>query len=102
MERYGIGEDEADYNTAIIAALIKRALSGNVNAIQALYTITGDDPLVQVRQGELKLKQAELKEKQRQFDLTREDRRAMESNDEELAASWLDAVIATDNGQGAD
>lgn len=25
MERYGVGEDEADYNTAIIAALIKRA-----------------------------------------------------------------------------
>lgn len=94
---FGVSPDDADYQTAVLAALIKKAAKGNVNAIQLLAALTGDDPYVKVKQAELNIKRAELRERQRQFDLTRDDRSAADAADDDFAAAWLDAVISTAN-----
>lgn len=94
LKVYGIDAENADYQAAVAAALVKKAVAGNVNAIQLLATLTCDDPYVQARQADVRLKRAELKEKQREYDLDREDRQNAESGDDDAVAVWLDAVIA--------
>lgn len=101
LESAGIDPEDANYQAAVGAALVKKAMAGNVNAISLLAQLTADDPYVQARQTEVRIKRDELKEKKRQYDLDREDRQNAESGDDDLAAAWLDSVIATDNGQEA-
>ena len=102
LESAGIDPEDANYQAAVGAALIKKAMAGNVSAIALLATLTADDPYVQARQAEVRVRRAELKEKQRQYDLDREDRKAEESADANLAVAWLDSVIATDTEDAAD
>lgn len=97
----GIDPEDANYQAAVGAALVKKAMAGNVNAISLLAQLTADDPYVQARQAEVRIKRDELKEKQREYDLDREDRRAESAGEDDIAAAWLDAVIATDNEQEA-
>lgn len=90
----GIAPEDANYQAAVGAALVKKAMAGNVNAISLLAQLTADDPYVQARQTEVRIKRDELKEKKRQYDLDREDRQNAESGDDDAVAVWLDAVIA--------
>lgn len=93
-EEFGVEPDDADYQTAILAALVRRAVAGNVNAIQLIATLTGDDLYLQARQAEVRIKRAELKERIREYDLDRQDRQT-DTADDDLATEWLDAVIGT-------
>lgn len=99
LKVYGIDAENADYQAAVAAALVKKAMAGNIRAIGLLATLTADDPYVQVRQGELRVKQAELRERVREYDIDRADRQGERARDDDMAAAWLDAVIAM-TGQG--
>lgn len=92
---------DADCMSAICAALIQKAMDGNVNAIALLATLTSDDPYVQARNADVRLRRTELKEKRREYDLTRADLQAQGNTDDDAAAAWLNAVIATHQGKNS-
>lgn len=96
LKGLGVDPEDANYQAAVGAALIKKAMGGHVGAIQLLANLTGDDPYVKARQEDNRIRKAELEEKKREYDLDREDRKAEASGEDDLAAAWLDTVIGTD------
>lgn len=42
MKRYGIAEDDADYQAAIVAAMVREALAGEVKAAKLLIDLAED------------------------------------------------------------
>ena len=61
MDSLGIPEDESDYRTAVLAAMLLQAGNGNVNAATFLRDTAGDNPNVKMREAELKQRKAEFK-----------------------------------------
>ena len=91
LKPLGIDPEDADYQAAVGAALLKKAMSGNVGAIQLLATLTHDDPYVKAKQAEVRLQREELKEKIREFDLTRADKKEQAAKEEEMQ-DWAQEV----------
>ena len=43
MARFGINEDDVDNNTRLVYSLLKKAFSGDVNAIKEIRSLIGED-----------------------------------------------------------
>ena len=59
MASLGVPEEDADYNMAVMSAMILAAGNGNVNAAQFLRDTAGDNPHVRVREKELEMRKSE-------------------------------------------
>lgn len=44
LERYGITEDDADYQMAVIAAMVREAMDGEVKAAKLLMELADENP----------------------------------------------------------
>ena len=61
LKSLGVPEEDADYRMAVVAAMMLQAGNGNVNAATFLRDTSGDNPMVRVREEELKQKKAEFR-----------------------------------------
>ena len=61
MDSLGIPEEDADYQTAVLAAMLLQAANGNVNAATFLRDTAGGNPNVKMREAELRQRKAEFK-----------------------------------------
>lgn len=96
LAAYGLDADSADMMDVICASIVQRAADGNINALQLLANLTGDDPYVKARQAEVKVRRDELKLKREELEhKKRMDEARMERDAEsvDLAAQWVEAVI---------
>lgn len=101
LKAFGIDPTDADMLDVVCVELVKKAAAGGVMAAQTLATLSGHDPYVKIKEAEIRLKRAELKEKQRQFDVTREDRQAA-ADVPDVSEAWIQAVIAAENPRERD
>lgn len=61
MRAFGINDDEATFQDAILVAMLMKAAKGDVRASEFLRDTAGSNPALEIRKEELKLKKAELK-----------------------------------------
>lgn len=98
LKGFGIDPDDATMLDVVCAAIVKKAASGNVNAMQLLVNLTSDDPYVKAWQTEVKVRRDEAKLKRDELEhrkMMDEKRFERDTTNNDLAAAWLDAVIAT-------
>lgn len=75
LRSFGLDEDEATFQDAMLVSLMIKALRGDVAAAQYMRDTAGENPALDIRKEELKLKKAELKLKQKSLlDSSKPDR----------------------------
>lgn len=86
----GMDADDADMQAVVLAAMLKKAAGGSVQAFEAIVRLSGND-------AELAQKKAELKERRREFDediaLRRQIAEERKGGAGETSA-WIDAVAS--------
>lgn len=86
IDSLGIPEEDADYQTAILAAMLLQAGNGNVNAATFLRDTAGNNPSI-------KMREAELRQRKEEFKFQKEQRLA-EMEQVQGEESLADAIIS--------
>ena len=61
MRTMGLEEEEMTNQMAVVAAMLRKALKGNVKAAAFLRDLIGESPAAEIRRAELKLRREEFK-----------------------------------------
>ena len=61
LREFGYEEDDATFQDAMLVSVMMKALKGDIRASEFLRDTAGDNPALDIRREELKLKKAELK-----------------------------------------
>lgn len=61
LREFGYDEDDATFQDAMLVSVMMKALKGDIRASEFLRDTAGDNPALDIRREELKLKKAELK-----------------------------------------
>ena len=86
LDSLGIPEEDADYRTVIMAAMLLKAGNGDVSAATFLRDTAGDNPNVKMREAELRQRKAEFK--------FQKEQKAAEMEQEKGQDSLADTIIS--------
>lgn len=85
LDAFGIPEEDANYQMAVLAAQLLKAANGDTQAASFLRDTAGENPQIKMREAELRQKKAEFKYQKEK------DAQVQESEDE---GSYADTVVA--------
>lgn len=69
LKELGISEEDATYQMGIMVGMLQSAMKGNTKAAAFLRDTAGESPALKIREEELKLKKAEMKQDQEESTL---------------------------------
>ena len=72
LDSLGIPEEDVDYKTAVLSAMLLQAANGNVNAATFLRDTAGENPSIKMREAELRQRKAEFKYQKEQREAEKE------------------------------
>ena len=92
MDSLGIQEEDADYRTAVLAAMLLQAGNGNVNAATFLRDTAGDNPNIKMREAELRQRKAEFKFQKEQKIAEMEQNRGEDSLADTIVSAYKERM----------